>query len=166
MKIKRIICRHIINKYLCCTRFFSLKRKLLKWAGLQIGQNVRVVGPLYFSNVSQISIGNNAWIGENFNVDGNGDVYIGDNVDIAPHVVINTGGHIVGSSNHRAGECIRNIVKIGNGTWICTRVTIVNQVTIGNGCVVAAGSVVISDVEDNLMVAGVPAITKKSLKLE
>lgn len=162
MKFKRIIARYIINHFLCCTRFFGTKCKLLKWAGLHIGSNVRVAGPIYFSNVSNIKIGDNTWIGENFNIDGNGDVSIGKNVDIAPHVVINTGGHIIEGKEHRAGEGIVNNILIGDGTWICTRVTIVNSISVGSGCVIAAGSVVIADVEDNTLVAGVPAIKRKT----
>lgn len=164
MKFRRMIARYIINHFLCFTRFFSFKRTLLKWAGFKIGDNVRVAGPIYFSNVSQIKIGNNTWIGEDFNIDGNGNVSIGENVDIAPHVVINTGGHIIGSKDHRAGKGVINNVSIGDGTWICTRVTIVNQSSIGSGCVVAAGSVVIGDIDDNLLVAGVPAVKKKQLE--
>ncbi len=162
MRFRRIIARYLINHFLCCTRFFGIKRKLLRWAGLQIENNVRIAGPLYFSNVSNIRIGKNTWIGENFSIDGNGDVYIGENVDIAPHVVISTGGHIIEGEQHRAGKGLINHISIGNGTWICTRVTIVNSVSVGNGCVVAAGAVVISDVEDNTLVAGVPASKRKT----
>lgn len=162
MKYKRIIVRFIINNFLCCTRFFSAKRILLRWAGLKISENVRVAGPIYFSNVSNISIGENTWIGEDFSIDGNGNVSIGRNVDIAPHVVINTGGHIVEGMEHRAGEGIVNNVSIGDGTWICTRVTIVNSVSVGNGCVIAAGAVVIDDVEENALVAGVPGKKRKN----
>ena len=39
-------------------------------------------------------------------------------------------------------------------------------VTIGNGCVIAAGSVVTKDVSDNTMVAGVPAKIIKKIELE
>jgi acetyltransferase-like isoleucine patch superfamily enzyme len=34
-------------------------------------------------------------------------------------------------------------------------------VTVGNGCVIAAGSVVTNDLADNAMAAGVPAVVKK-----
>lgn len=162
MRFKRVFIRYIVNHFFCFTRFWGIKRVLLRWAGLQIGDNVKICGPFYFSNVSQIKIGNNTWIGENFRIDGNGSLTIGKNVDIAPHVLINTGGHMIGSPEHRAGQGLINNVVIGDGTWICTRVTIINQTCIGNGCVVAAGAVVIDDIGDNILVAGVPAKAKKT----
>ena len=37
-------------------------------------------------------------------------------------------------------------------------------VTIGSGCVIAAGSVVTKDIPDNVLVAGVPATIIKEIK--
>lgn len=48
-------------------------------------------------------------------------------------------------------------VHIGNNVWIGTRVLVLPGVTIGDGAVVAAGSVVSKDVPANTLVAGVPA---------
>ena len=113
--------------------------------------------------VLELNIGENCWIGRNFEVDGNGTVNIGNNIDIAPNVVINTGGHEIDGVSRRAGKGMVNTVKIEDGCWIGTRVTIINSTKISKGCVVAAGSVIIKDVEENLLVAGVPAVEKKKL---
>ena len=48
-------------------------------------------------------------------------------------------------------------VIIGDNVWIGTRVTILSGVKVGNGAVIAAGSLVKDNVPDNAMVAGVPA---------
>lgn len=48
-------------------------------------------------------------------------------------------------------------VKIGNDVWIGYGVTIVNNVTIGDGAVVAAGSVITKDVPPYAIVGGIPA---------
>lgn len=50
-------------------------------------------------------------------------------------------------------------VKIGNDVWIGYGVTIVNNVTVGDGAVIAAGSVVTKDVPPYAIVGGVPAKT-------
>lgn len=56
---------------------------------------------------------------------------------------------------HLAGSGAR----IGNDVWIGARVTILRDVTIGDGAVVAAGAVVVKDVDPYTVVGGVPART-------
>jgi acetyltransferase-like isoleucine patch superfamily enzyme len=53
-------------------------------------------------------------------------------------------------------------VHIKEGAWLCTRSIIVGPVTIGRHAVVAAGAVVVDDVADYALVAGVPARFVKS----
>lgn len=48
-------------------------------------------------------------------------------------------------------------VKIGDHVWIGTRVTVLKGVTIGDGAVIAAGSLVTTDVPSRTLVGGVPA---------
>ena len=48
-------------------------------------------------------------------------------------------------------------VRIGNKVWIATNAIILPGVTVGDGAIVAAGSVVTRDVPEKCMVAGVPA---------
>ena len=52
-------------------------------------------------------------------------------------------------------------VVIGNDVWIATRAIILSGVTIGDGAVVAAGAVVVKDVEPYAIVAGNPAMLVK-----
>ncbi len=49
------------------------------------------------------------------------------------------------------------IVKIGNDVWIGANCTILQGVTIGDGAIIASGSIVISDVEPYTIVGGNPA---------
>lgn len=161
-KIKRSIARFIINNFLSTTHFFRIKRQLLIWASVEVGTGTKIVGPIYFGNVIDIKIGHNCWIGKNISIDGNGSILIGDNVDVAPHVVISTGGHKIESEIRRAGQGIVNTISIEDGCWIGTNTTIINNTTIGSGCVIAAGSTVIRDSAPNQLLAGVPAVRKKT----
>ena len=69
-----------------------------------------------------------------------------------------------GGANQRAGMYCNKDIEIGDGTWICANVTILPGVKIGKGCVIAAGSVVNKDCEDNCMYGGVPAKLIKRLQ--
>ena len=57
-------------------------------------------------------------------------------------------------------------VHIREGAWLGTRCIIVGPVTIGRHAVVAAGAVVVDDVPDYALVAGVPARVKKFYHVE
>lgn len=164
-RIKKYFTLFIINNFLSCTRFFNIKRRLLLWSGIEVGENSKIVGPLKFGNQIKITIGKNCWIGKGLNLDGNGEVIIGDNVDIAPHVTFNTGGHYIGTKERRAGEGIVTKIEVGNGTWIGTRALIINNTKINDGCVIAAGSVVNKGINKDTLVAGVPAKLIKNLNI-
>lgn len=100
--IKKRIVIYLVNHTLAGTRFFSEKRNLLRSIGYEIGENTKIVGPIY--NTGTLHIGANCWIGCNLTVHGNGTVTIGDNCDIAPDVTFLTGGHQMGNHSRRAGK--------------------------------------------------------------
>ena len=72
-------------------------------------------------------------------------VRIGKNCTVLPMVLI---------GKRRSGQCS---ITIGDNCYIGTGVTILGPLTIGNNVSIAAGAVVLSDILDNVVVAGVPA---------
>ena len=137
--------------------FFGVKRFLLRCAGISVGTQSKIVGPVYIGTVASMTIGANSWIGHDCSVEGNGSVVVGDNVDIAPHCVFSTGGHSMGRSSRRAGAGESYSQFVGNGSWVGIRCTFVNEVHVGEGSVVAAGAVVTKDVPADVVVGGIPA---------
>jgi maltose O-acetyltransferase len=81
-------------------------------------------------------------------------IKIGSDVSIGPEASILTLGHDPQSPDFgdRGGD-----VVIGNRVWIGYRALILPGVTIGDGAVVGAGSVVAKDVEPFAIVVGNPA---------
>ncbi len=153
--IKRRCALLLVNKIFVGTSHFSAKRKLLNSIGISVGENTKIVGPIECTG--KLNVGDNCWIGKNFKVNGNGQVYIGNNCDIAPEVTFQTGGHLIGTAERRAGKGFNCVQSVGDGTWIGGRVTVLNETNIGKSCVVAACACVVKDVPDNSLVGGVPA---------
>lgn len=58
---------------------------------------------------------------------------------------------------------IHKEIRIGDNVWVGAGVIVLPGCRIGNNSVIAAGSVVCSDIPDNCMAAGVPAKVKKRL---
>ena len=83
-------------------------------------------------------------------------IIIGDGCWIAWDVnIIDTDFHSI-SINGDTGETVKT-VRIGNRVWIGARALILKGVTIGDGAVIAAGSVVTGDIPAGCLAAGVPA---------
>ena len=88
-----------------------------------------------------------------------GGISIGDNVLIATHVVMSAHNHIYKDRNLliRKQGISKIGINIGNDVWIGANATILDGVSIGNGAIIAAGSVVTKDVMPYTIFAGVPA---------
>jgi acetyltransferase-like isoleucine patch superfamily enzyme len=115
-----------------------------KGKGIHIGDRTGISARAYFAGQGGISIGK--------------DVIMGPNVQIF-------------SENHNFSDLDLTIkeqgvtktpVVIGDNCWIGAGVTILAGVHIGDGCVIAASSVVSKSIPPNSIVAGVPAKVIKS----
>lgn len=85
-------------------------------------------------------------------------IIIGNNVAISHDVTImDSDAHSIEYNGYQ----MTKPVIIGDNVWIGSRVLILKGVNIGDGAIVAAGSVVTKDVPPNCTVAGVPAIIIK-----
>lgn len=135
---------------------FPKKRKLLnRLDNFSIGEGTKIVGPVEV--LGYLKTGKDCWIGKYLQVNGNGSVSIGDNCDVGPEVTFQTGGHEIGDKTRRAGPGLVFHQTVGNGCWIGGRATILNNVNIGNGSVIAGCACVTKDVLANTVVGGVPA---------
>lgn len=107
----------------------------------------------------RVTVGKNVTFNEWIYVSGYGGVSIGNDVRIGHRVSIITSDHIYDDIN--VPICQQGITTkattIENDVWIGCNVTILSGVTIKTGAIIAAGSVVVKDVEPNSIVGGVPA---------
>jgi acetyltransferase-like isoleucine patch superfamily enzyme len=123
-------------------------------AGIHLGCHVWFYGPGQLRR-SGVRIGAYSRVNRNCCLDARGGLAIGQHVSISPDVTILTASHAV---NDPAFRVEVRAVAIEDHVWIGTRALILPGVTLGRGCVVAAGSTVSRDVPPLTVVAGVPAV--------
>ena len=135
----------------------------VKGINYRISTNINLVG-----NHELLELGNQTEINAGCFLLAKDRIVIGDNSTLAYQTTILTSANPNGPHNKLAKVYPKMTapVTIGHDTWIGARTTILPGVTIGNYCVVAAGSVVNKDVPDYTVVAGVPAKKVKNLDLE
>lgn len=108
-------------------------------------------------------LGFNIRIGENFVGNFNltildeAEVNIGDNVFIGPNTTLCTIIHAYDAEKRNAGIMRALPINIHDNVWIAANVVVLPGVTIGEGAIIGAGSVVTKDVAPGTIVAGNPA---------
>lgn len=131
----------------------------------EFGEGGRIQGPIAFHYGKHTKIGKNFFANFNFTVQDDGEVTIGDDCNFGPNVTIVTPVHPMLADERRAmlngaGEvrhlCYAKPVHIGNDCWFGASVTVCPGVTIGDNCVIGAGSVVTRDIPEGSFAAGVP----------
>lgn len=122
------------------------------------GMNINVERGVFFGDGSELEIGDNSGIGVNCRI--LGPVSIGNDVMMAPDVIIQTRSHrfdCVDVPMRLQGSRDTQAVVISDDVWIGTRVIILPGVTVGRGAIVGAGAVVTKDVPEYAIVGGNPA---------
>ena len=113
--------------------------------------------------IKGVVMGRNVWIGEEVYIDNEYPffIFIEDDVEIAAYSMIMAHGrdlHLL-----RPGMYVSNLgyppspVRIKKGAWIGLHSIVLGGVTIGEGSVIAAGSVVTKNVPDFALAGGTPA---------
>ncbi|MGJ7546066.1 acyltransferase [Variovorax sp. LT1R16] len=165
---KKLFLVSFLFKLLPPTHLFGMKRRLLIWAGLSIGDQVKITSSTKFLITGDLSIGRESWVGhETLFVGGDAAVCIGSYCDIAPRVVFSTGSHQIERVGNRvAGKGYSSPIKVGDGCWIGLGATILGGATIGDRSIVAAGAVVKGTFPAEVIIAGVPARIISSIHKE
>lgn len=137
----------------------------MRFCGVDIPKSSYVgAGTVIGSNL--IVIGRNVLINVNSFLDGAAHIILEENVTLGFSVTIITGTHDIEDQVVRRDPgkpTIPRPVKICRGTWLGANVVVLPGITIGEGCVVAAGSVVTRDLNPNALYAGVPATKVRDL---
>jgi acetyltransferase-like isoleucine patch superfamily enzyme len=124
-------------------------------AGIHLGCYIWFYGPGQIRR-DGVRIGANSRINRDCTLDVREGLIIGANVSVSAECFILTTAERVGGGRSRAE---RTPIVIEDNVWIGVRAVIMPGVTLGRGCVVAAGAVVTQDVPPLAIVFGSPART-------
>lgn len=109
-----------------------------------------------------LRIGHDVGINHGTEIEAWHDVRIGDNTILAPNVsILDHDRHEV----QPGAKMYRGPVVIGNNVWLCRNVCVMPGVTIGDGSVIGANSVVTKDIPAGVFAAGLPAKVIRQLDL-
>lgn len=160
IKLIRVL---VINPYLSiCRRFYRFKVKI---TAQSVGIGLRVNSKSFVT--SKTIIGNNV----NFNgmkIMGSGNVKIGNNFHSGEDILIISETHNYDSGNAIPYDStyIPKNIEIEDNVWLGARVIILGGVKIGEGAIIQAGSVVVSDIPKYSIVGGHPAKVFKMRDIE
>lgn len=155
---------HFISRTSAANVLFLLKRY-----GASVGEFTRLHSPLYIQNaisgdLSNLRIGRHCYLGYSVLFDLVETVEIGDDCSIAAFVAFVTHFDCGERPLQQFYERQTGGIRIGAGTFLGTSCVVLHGVTIGECCVIAAGSVVTHDIPAHSVAAGVPARVSKKLQ--
>jgi acetyltransferase-like isoleucine patch superfamily enzyme len=130
--------------------------------GMNVGLGVRLSPTVSIRNPERISIGAGAHIGQWSALwagDHSGRITIGDHALLAPEVFLTASDYDFDSGDGPVMDLPKRErdITIGANTWLGAKVVVVAGVSIGDGAIIAAGSVVTKDIPAGAVAAGVPA---------
>ena len=148
--------------------FSTLRTHLYRAAGLQIARGVAILGPMKLIGDGDIRtrlfIEEGTVIAPDVVLVLDAEIHIGKNVSLGPGASLYTATHTIGFGSRRMTfKVIGKPITIEAGSWVGMQSIVLAGVTVGQGCVISAGSVVTQSVPPNTLVMGNPAAVVQNL---
>ncbi|MFC0187328.1 acyltransferase [Fictibacillus aquaticus] len=146
----------------------SYKMNKLRARFGKLGENVVFHTDSKFGNPEKITVGSHVYIGPEAYISARGGVTIQDGVIIGPRLSVLTSNHRYDGAEMLPydGGVYLKPVTIEKNVWIGAHVLLCPGVTVGEGSVVAMGSVVTKDVPPYSIIGGNPAKVIKTRDIE
>ena len=137
---------------------------ILRHFGAEIGEGVRIQAPFMIHYADQtepiytnLTIGNDCYIGRDCLFDLMGKISIGNKVTTSHRAVLNTHTHAGKSPlRYKQLKVSKGDIKILDGVYIGSNVTVLESVVIGSQSIIGAKSLVNRDIQDHVIAFGVP----------
>lgn len=140
-----------------------VRRSILRLLGYDIHPEACIAARCFLgSRLVSLEAGSFVNVGCFF--DGNAPIRIGKGAQIGMHSVFVTASHEISAERQRrAGANTAAPILVGDGVWIGARCTVFPGVSVGDGAVVGAGSLVINTCDADSVYVGAPARKLRSL---
>jgi len=163
LKKERTKCKKLCQKYNNIPYDdFKKREKIIKKLLGKTKENFLIEPNFYCDYGYNIEIGENFYSNHNLVILDPAKVIFGDNVFIGPNCGFYTAGHPIDYKERNKGLEYAKPIVVGNNVWFGGNVTVLPDVTIGNNCIIGAGSVVTKNIEDDSIAVGNPCkIIKK-----
>ena len=140
------------------------QRQELLWRLLgRRGERCKIIQPLFCDYGFHIEVGEDFFANTNLCILDEAPVTFGDHVFIGPNCSFYTACHPLDVAQRNEGLEYSLPIKVGNNVWFGGNVTVVPGVTIGDDCVIGAGSVVTRDIPAGVVAAGNPCRVLRSV---
>ena len=166
LKALKLHSHRLSAEYNLCDETETERRTgLLRQMLAAFGEGSFLQGPVFFHYGCHTTIGKRCFFNYNLTIQDDALVTIGDDNNFGPNLTIVTPLHPMLPGERRLmldaeGQpkrfCYAKPVRIGNDCWFGANVVVCPGVTIGDGCVIGAGSVVTRDIPPLSFAAGNP----------
>lgn len=121
---------------------------------------------LYIEKGAKVTFGDNCFFNNSCSVNSLDSITIGDGCIFGEGVKLYDHNHKFSDLNVpiKKQGFSKAPIKIGHDCWICSNVTILKGVTIGNNCVIGAGCLVYKDIPDNSIVKNSSNLIAETIK--
>lgn len=161
---ERLECKELCRDYneLRPKEMEARKKILHKILG-HIAGEILIEQPFYCDYGYNISVGKNFYANYNMVILDEAKVTFGNNVFIAPNCSFHTAGHPIDSTERNKGLEYAKPITVGDNVWIGANVCVLPGISIGENCVIGAGSVVVKDIPANSVAVGNPCKVIKTI---
>ena len=141
------------------TRPTELKKRkeLMKEMFAEVGEGCYIEPPFH-SNFGgkHCHFGNYVYANFNLTCVDDTHIYVGDNTMLGPNVILATAGHPILPQLRMKGYQFNMPIHIGKNCWLGAGVIVLPGVSIGDGSVIGAGSIVTKDIPAGVVAVGDP----------
>jgi len=142
---------------------FGIRRYILRLFGAKVGRHVHIYPSAIIYFPWNLEIGNWSAIGENVLIYNLGEICIGEKVTISHNAHLCAGTH---DYTDVTLPLIKPPIIIGDQAWVCAEAFVGPNLTVGEGSIVGAGTVLTYNTVPWMVYAGNPAVQIKKRELK